>query len=199
MSSLLKRLRRIHAVMSWSAAALTIASTTLLCTPGQLIAQDAPKPVVEVLHTPPDLRALPQAIPMLPIVIQLNNTKSIDVKVRLVGARDGRLVDIMFPRGTLNQEDFPEYRVEIPAPTAALTYQFIVHQVDGSLSTSPRFAVQRPCVQNYRVAVPEDSADAAFKRQVGDLVSKAKSLERETAQLDASMKVIDELKAALGR
>jgi hypothetical protein len=199
MSSLFKSVRHLHAVVSWGATTLAIASTVLIGTPAQLVAQDAPRPAVEVLHTPPDLRALPQAVPMLPIVIQLNNTKSIDMKVRLVGARDGRLIDIMFPRGNLNQEDFPEYRVEIPAPTAALTYQFIVHQGDGSLSTSPRFAVQRPCVQNYRVAVPEDSADAAFKRQVGDLVSKAKSLERETAQLDASMKVIDELKTALGR
>jgi hypothetical protein len=75
-----------------------------------------------------------------------------------------------------------------------MSYQFVLHQADGALVTSQRFAIRRTCVQNYRIEVAEDGGDVEFKRTVGDLISKAKSLERETLQLDASVKVLEELK-----
>jgi hypothetical protein len=77
---------------------------------------------------------------------------------------------------------------------AAMSYQFVLHQPDGTLATSQRFAIRRACVQNYRIEIPESGADVQFKRSVGELVSRAKSLERETIKLDASLKVLEELK-----
>jgi hypothetical protein len=156
-------------------------------------AQDT-RPAVQIVHRPPDLKNLPASAPWLQIVVELRNTKDVALKIRLVGSRDGRLVDITLPKGTLNTQDLPEYRVELPAPLAAMSYQFVLHQADGALVTSQRFAIRRTCVQNYRIEVAEDGGDVEFKRTVGDLISKAKSLERETLQLDASVKVLEELK-----
>jgi len=160
------------------------------------LAQDA-KPPIQVVHRPPDLQNLPQASPWLPVTIELRNTKDVNLKIRLVGSRDGRLLDITMPKGNLNVQDFPEYRVEIPAPMAAMSYQFVVHQPDGNLVTSQRFAVRRACVQNFRVEVTDTGADADFKRSVGELVAKAKGLERETLQLDASLKILEELRKTI--
>ncbi len=156
-------------------------------------AQDS-KPAIQIVHRPPDLKNLPTSAPWLPIVLELRNTKNVALKIRLVGSRDGRLLDISFPKGNLNTQDYPEYKVEIPAPLAAMSYQFVVHQADASLVTSQRYAIRRSCIQNYRIEIPDDGGDAEFKRTVGELISRAKVLERETLQLDASAKVLEELK-----
>lgn len=149
---------------------------------------------VAVLHKSPDPKSLPLTSNWMPIAIELTNTKATDLKVRMVGARDGRFVDIVFPQGILNEEDRPLYQIEVPAPAATMSYQFIVHQPDGELTTSNRFVVQRSCVQNFKVEVAGDSSDAEFRRQVGELVSKAKVLERDRANFDAAAKILDELK-----
>ncbi len=149
---------------------------------------------VNVLHKSPDPKSLPLTSNWMPIAIELTNTKATDLKVRMVGARDGRFVDIVFPHGILNEEDRPLYQIEVPAPAATMSYQFIVHQPDGQLTTSNRFVVQRSCVQNFKVEIAGDSSDADFRRQVGELVSKAKILERDRANFDAAAKILDELK-----
>jgi hypothetical protein len=172
---------------------LAICSSTLLPVTHTASAQDD-KPPVQVVHRPPDLKNLPAAAAWLPLVLELRNTKDVALKIRLVGSRDGRFVDITLPKGTLNTQDHPEYRLELPAPLAAMSYQFVVHQADGALITSQRFAIRRACVQNYRIEVAEGGGDVEFKKTVGELISKAKSLERETLQLDASVKVLEELR-----
>jgi hypothetical protein len=172
---------------------LTSGVSILLQQPLDAVAEDGAPPV-QVVHRPPDLQNLAPTVAWLPVVAELRNTKDVGLKVRLVGSRDGRLIDITLPKGNLNVNDYPEYRVEIPAPVAAMSYQFVVHQPDGSLATSQRFAIRRACVQNYRIEIPDNGGDVEFKRSVGELVSRAKSLERETLQLDASLKVVEELK-----
>lgn len=153
-----------------------------------------PAQIIEVLHLAPDGKSIPTTANWMTLSVELKNTRSIDLKVRLVGSRDGRFMDVTLPRGALNSDDRPTYQMEIPAPAAAMSYQFIVHQPDGTLATSRRFSIQRPCVQNYRVDVTGSDTDAAFRKQVGDLVSRAKVLERDRANYDAALKIIEELR-----
>lgn len=131
------------------------------------------------------------------IEVELLNTFDITRTVRLIGAKDGRFIDIAFPRGALNAVDRPTFHVEIPSPIAAMTYQFVVHQGDGSLTSSDKFTIKRDCIQNFKVAVPEDAPNAQFRREVSTLVSQAKILERDTASLEASLKLIEDIKASL--
>jgi len=159
----------------------------------EALAQESQAPI-QIVHSAPDLRLVETRQAWLPISVELRNTTDVNLTIRLVGSRDGRLLDLAFPKGALNANDNPRYEVEIPMPSAGMSYQFIVHRPDNTLVTSERFTIQRPCIQNFRTTVPEGSPDLEFKQKVGSLVSEVRLLEREISQLDAAHKALDELK-----
>jgi len=152
---------------------------------------------IEIAHQPTDAKALPAAATWMPISVELKHTRDIDLEVRLVGSRDGRFLDITMPRGSLNEADNAVYKVDVPAPIAAMSYQFVIRENSGGFTVSPRYVAQRACVQNFKVDVDGKSSDAAFRRHVSELVSKAKLLERSTANYEAALKIIEELKSKI--
>ncbi len=161
---------------------------------GHAIADDEVNPSVRLKHQPVETHRLPAAGTLLPISVQLENSSDVDIKIRLVGSRDGRFMDIAFPMGVLNETDRPTYTIQLPAPVAAMTYQFVIHQKSGDLSLTDKFIVKRNCVQNYKVEVPESLPSAEFRKEVANLVAKARSLERDTHNLETSIKLLDALK-----
>ncbi len=150
---------------------------------------------IDVLHKAPDGKSLPTTANWMLLSVELTNTVSTDLKVRLVGSRDGRFMDVVFPSGALNAADRPTYQVEIPAPAATMSYQFIVHQPDGRLVSSRRFIIERPCIQNFKVEVTGSDSDSSFRKDVSQLVAKAKILERDRANYEAALKILEELKS----
>ncbi len=158
--------------------------------------EDSGEPI-KILHHPLDSKSLPPMGNPMRLEVELVNTFDITSMLRLIGAKDGRFIDIAFPRGALNPADRPTFQIEIPSPIAAMTYQFVVHQRDGSLSSSEKFTIKRDCIQNFKVAVPEDAPNADFRREVSSLVSQAKTLERDTTSLEASLKLVEDIKASL--
>ena len=100
-------------------------------------------PNIEIIHRPFESSAIPAVGTLMRLSVELANTYDIETKVRLVGSKDNRFIDIAFPRGALNNLDRPTFSVEIPSPIAAMTYQFIVHQRDGSLTSSRKFLLKR--------------------------------------------------------
>jgi hypothetical protein len=152
---------------------------------------------IRVLHRPLDSKSLPPMGTPMRLEVELVNTFDITSTVRLIGAKDGRFIDIAFPRGALNAVDRPTFQIEIPSPIAAMTYQFVVHQRNGALSSSEKFIIKRDCIQNFKVAIPEEAPNADFRREVSSLVSQAKTLERDTASLEASLKLVEDIKASL--
>ena len=153
--------------------------------------------IISVVHRPAPPHSIPQFGTPMTIQVELINTYDIDAKIRLVGAKDGRFIDISFPRGALNDSDHPTFSIEIPSPVAAMSYQFVVHQRDGSLSTSKKFLLKRNCIQNFKVAVPEDVPNSDFRREVSSLVAQAKVLERDTISLESSLKLLEDIKTSL--
>jgi hypothetical protein len=131
------------------------------------------------------------------IKVETINTVDITTKIRLVGAKDGRFIDIAFPKGKLNSADHPTYTIEVPTPIAAMTYQFILHQPDGSITTSEKFIVRRPCIPHFKIGEPETASTAAYNKEIATLVAKSKELESETTSLESSLKLVEEMKAAL--
>jgi len=129
--------------------------------------------------------------------VETLNTVDITTKIRLVGAKDGRFIDIAFPRGKLNNADHPTYTVDVPAPIAAMTYQFVLHQPDGSITTSEKFIVKRPCIPHFKIAEPDNTSTAAYNKEIATLVARSKELELETSSLEASLKLAEEMRAAL--
>ncbi len=144
---------------------------------------------------------LPSTIPavgnLMQIRVETLNTVDITTKIRLVGAKDGRFIDIAFPKGKLNSADHPTYTVDVPAPIAAMTYQFILHQPDGSISTSEKFILKRPCIPHFKVPEPDETSTAAYNKEIATLVARAKELELETASLETSLKLVEEMRVAL--
>lgn len=154
---------------------------------------------VTLLHQAPSANEIPPLGTLMRLQVELRNTVDIATKIRLVGSKDGRFIDIAFPKGALNPADHPTFIVEIPSPVAALTYQFVMHQPDGSITTSNRYVLKRKCIQNFTVNVPDSSPSAAYNREVATLVARSKELERDTASLEASLKLLEEMKVSLSR
>lgn len=167
--------------------------STLVSLINPVQAQDAKPQKLQVGHRPPLSASLPLPGALMPISVELANSRDIEARVRLVGTRDGRFIDIAYPLGVLNRQDHAEFTVSIPAPLASMTYQFIVHQPDGTLSTSARYSIKRPCIQNFRVDIAKDDPNAKVKQELAGLIAKSKSLERETTSLEASLKILEGL------
>lgn len=181
----------------WRTGVLSFITLVATClTAGRVHAEETPK-VVRIKHQPTEIHRLPSAGTLMPVSVQLENSSDVDIKIRLVGARDGRFMDIAFPMGVLNTSDRPTYTIQIPAPTAAMTYQFIVHQRSGDLTLSEKFTVKRNCIQNFRVDVPDNIPSAEYRKEIATLISQARTLERETQNLDTALKLLEGLKQDL--
>lgn len=160
----------------------------------QMVSEAAETSAVQLVHQQPDSRSLPAPSFMIPLTLEVRNTRATDLRIRVVASRDGRIMDIGMPQGNLNQADNPVYQIEVAAPTYVLSYQFIIQDKAGNVTTSKRYVVRRPCIQNYKVDVPKDASDAEFKQNVGELISKAKILETTTANYETSLKLLEQLK-----
>jgi len=152
---------------------------------------------IALLHRAPLPSTIPPVGSLMQVRVETLNTVDITTKIRLVGAKDGRFIDIAFPKGKLNSADHPTYTVDVPAPVAAMTYQFVLHQPDGSITTSEKFIVKRPCIPHFKIAEPDDTSTAAYNKEIATLVARSKELELETASLETSLKLAEEMKAAL--
>lgn len=177
------------ALSSWCVA--TFATLVLIT---GVSAEEQPNQPIRLRHQPTETHQLPPAGTLMPIAVQLENSSDVDIKMRLVGSRDGRFMDIAFPMGVLNTSDRPTYTIQIPAPVAAMTYQFITHQRSGDLTLSDKFIIKRNCVQNFKVEIPEGIPSAEYRKEMVGLVAKARSLERDTHNLETAIKLLDALK-----
>lgn len=162
-------------------------------------AQQSTTPRIEVLHTPLQTSDVPPVGSLMRVEFTLTNTIDIETKIRLVGSKDGRFIDLAFPRGALNASDRPVFRVDIPSPVAVMTYQFVLHQKDGSMTATPRYTIKRRCIQNFTVDVPDDGSTTVYRREMASLVAKANSLDQGNKTLESALKLIEQMKATLSR
>jgi hypothetical protein len=152
---------------------------------------------IQLVHSPLDARDLPTPGDFITMSVEVRNSRETNLKVRLAASRDGKLLDIGLPPGAFNESDIPVYRVQLPAPAAVMTYQFVVQDKDGGFTVSDRFVLRRSCIPTYRFEVPANAVDAAFKQEVGTLMSKAKSLEATTQHYENALRLIDDLRGLL--
>lgn len=124
------------------------------------------------------------------IAVSLRNTINIQTKVRLVGSKDGRYIDLAFPMGKINKSGHPEYVLHMPAPLVAMSYQIIVHQPDGRVTTSKQFSIQRTCIEDFQIEIPSNSNTKEYKSEVATLVSTATRLEHESHALEQALEIV---------
>jgi len=179
-------------------AALLLSATVTLPTT-RASAQESGAPLISLAHSPLAPDAIPPLGSPMHISFILLGTKDVSTKVRLVGSKDGRYMDITFPYGALNRQDRAEFSLDIPSPVAGMSYQFVIHQPNGTLTTSQQYTAQRPCVQNFTVEAASDDPGAAFQREIASLESKAARLKQDTDSLEASVKLVEELRATINQ
>lgn len=122
--------------------------------------------------------------------VVLKNTTNIQTRVRLVGSKDNRFVDLAFPSGRINQHSRVEYSLEVPAPLVGMVYQIVVHQPDGAVTTSKQFSIRRNCIEDFHIEIPATSNTQKFKTEVATLVSTAKRLEHESYALEQALEIV---------
>ena len=155
-----------------------------------------PAKPVQVSHRPLEANDIPPATTPMKIVAELKGSRLIDLTIRVVGSKDGKLIDVVMPTGQLNPADNAEYVLTLPAPIAAMSYQFVVHQPDGTITASKKFVSKRSCIQTFSVDDFKGEQDAEFKKKLSTLVSELKTLESNTLGYDEAYKILADIKGS---
>ena len=146
-------------------------------------------------HTPIRATDIPPMGHEMQLKVILQNTSDIQTNVRLVGAKDGRFIDLAFPIGTINHESNPEFVLQMPAPFAEMSYQIVIHQPNGGITASKQFFIQRPCLEDYQIAIPEKSESKQYRSELAQLIGKAKQLEDESHALEQALSIVESMKS----
>jgi hypothetical protein len=146
-------------------------------------------------HTPVRSTDIPPMGHEMQLRVILQNTSDIQTNVRLVGAKDGRFIDLAFPIGTINHESNPEFVLQMPAPFAEMSYQIVIHQPNGGITASKQFFIQRPCLEDYQIAIPEKSESKQYRSELAQLIGKAKQLEDESHALEQALSIVESMKS----
>ena len=179
-----------RAVQSW-VASMTVA---VLCCASTGLAQ--PKPFtgpVEMYAEQVGLQDLPA--PGMPFVVKvkLSNTRETERRLRAFVVRDGRITDVPPLKSYLDEYDMPTYEIQLHAPFAELSYQFVLYNPDGTFTSTPRFSVRRPCIPFVDPNTIKLESKNQGEARLESLVRLARSLESEVASYDVANKLVEEL------
>lgn len=92
-----------------------------------------------------DLSKPGYAISFSAYLINTDNTK---IPMKALITLDGKLQTFLPIRVHLNEDDVPEYKFQIPAPVANMSYQFVAYPDKKHTIFSDRFYVSRSCIMN---------------------------------------------------
>jgi hypothetical protein len=152
---------------------------------------------IGVKHITPRAQDLPPPGAPMKLSFQLTNTREITQVATALITLDGRLMNVLAAEGYMNEYDLPTFEVATIAPLSDLAYQLVVRGQDGSIATSPRYAVQRSCLPRIdltSVAIPESIQG---RERLGEVIEKTKGLERDLGFLEQSLRTAKTLKGML--
>ena len=78
----------------------------------------------------------------------LINTDNLNIPMKALVTLDGKLQTFLPIRVHINEDDVPEYKFQIPAPVANMSYQFVAYPDKKNTIFSERFYVSRACIMN---------------------------------------------------
>jgi len=156
----------------------------------------APKdfdPPVELFADQVGLQNLPMPGAPFTVKARLSNTKDTERRLRAFVVRDGRVTDVSPMKAYLDEYDQPTYEIQMYAPLAELSYQFVLYNPDGSFSTSQRFSVRRPCIPFIDITKVKLEPKNQGEARLEGLIKLSRGLEREIAAYDVAVKVLEDL------
>lgn len=138
-------------------------------------------------------------MPGAPFVVKakLSNTKDTERRLRAFIVRDGRVTDVAPLKAYLDANDEPTYEIQMYAPLAEISYQFVLYNPDGTFSTSQRISVRRPCVPYIDLTKLKLEPKSQGEARLETLIKLSRGLEREISSYDVSLKVLEDLQERL--
>jgi hypothetical protein len=151
----------------------------------------------EFIHKPQLGDTLPPPGERFPLSVVVQGTRRIDLAVRALIVRDGKLMETPLV-GTLDEQDRAIYSTEIHVPLAEVSYQFILYPPNnGTPLLSKRFVLRRRCIPNITLTDLTPTAATAEEDPAQTALQRARDLERDLNQLDAVVQILGDIQAVL--
>jgi hypothetical protein len=147
-----------------------------------------------------DSSTLPAPGHPMQLVVQLFNTKEMNLPLRTMANIDGRLIELTPSRVYLNKDDYPEYIIETHAPHAFIEYYFIAYGPNDIVATSEKFIIRRPCLPDINLTsagLSTESRDG--QSRLTEIVRKAWNFEKEIKTYEHAHKIIEAINLELNR
>lgn len=130
---------------------------------------------------------------------EVSNTRDFRLPIRLLAVRDGKFYEISAASGLLGSNERPQYQVEIPAPLAELSYQFVLIQPNGTVATSKRLVARRSCIPDITPVMGEMPADVDGSERFNRLIVDNLKLEQEISNLERTAQELDSISELLAK
>ena len=185
-------------ISAWqaSAAAAALSAALWLALPAWSQQADTQEiaPAIEIYHEPPSGEELPAPAESLTLRVQIINTRDITMKMTAVISMDGRLTQVPLKNEYLNAYDHPEFSLSVSAPQGEMTYQFVLYLPDGTLLSSERYRIRRPCRLDTTLADPKEITKLRGDDRLGAVVTLARNLKLHADAYTQAIALLQELK-----
>jgi hypothetical protein len=148
-------------------------------------------------HTPPYGTDLPFPGKLMSLEAKLLNTKQTNRKLRVLIVRDGRLLDLSTDGALLNERDIPTYKFTIYSPLAEISYQFILYNPDGTVTTSRRYSVRRDCLPNVELTGVKPDSELSADEKIAALAHQSRGLDRDLEAYERALGLLEELRTII--
>lgn len=147
---------------------------------------------VDLIHDPLLATELPAPGAPFQLKVKLTNTRDTDRTLIARISLDGRLHEVTPTKVFLDEYDQPTYEIDLFAPLADISYQFLLHNPDKSTVLSDRYHMRRSCIPRVDTS-GLDIEKARGEEKLATLIKTAEGLAREIASHETAQKLLDEL------
>lgn len=148
---------------------------------------------IKITHIAPRAKDLPAPGAPLKLSLQLEGVRDTERTVTAVVVQDGVMTKVAATGGFLNEYERPAFELALTAPLAELSYQFIVHSPDGTVTPSVRYSVRRPCLPEINLTKLDLPPEASGKERLTALVDSARGLEQDLDSYERALKTLGQL------
>jgi hypothetical protein len=147
---------------------------------------------VDIIHDPLLATELPAPGTPFQLKVKLTNTRDTDRHLSARISLDGRMHEVAPSKVFLDEYDQPTYEIDLFAPLADISYQFLLHNPDKSTALSDRYHMRRSCIPRVDTS-GLDIEKARGEEKLATLIKTAEGLAREISSHETAQKLLDEL------
>lgn len=184
--------------MKRSIIKITLLTLTAL-QPAILFAETKPSaPALQpaLVHTAPKSSELPFPGKPLTLSVRIENSRSFDLRIRLLAVRDGVLQDIPVGNPSYDKSEKIVYSASLPSPLESISYQFMLYGEGQKVNVTSRYSITRSCVPDVSLTSLE-AEPAENSNPIEESVNRAEGLKRDIQEYEEAVALLDSLHGAL--